>query len=135
MIQYAIDKGNRLTRVWMSGGNSSADLARHYSVVLDDPNYDPTFDTLFHIAGDAGGPILAELPEAGQLLEALAQLQHRRKWAVVMRPGLRRTVVEFLLTGVELGTVQMRFFDDDLQALTWLDQQRNSAVVQQACRG
>ena len=133
MIEYVIDKANRLTRVWMSGSSSSADLVRHFSTVLDDPDYDATFDTIFHVAGDAGGPILAELPEAGRSLEALAQLQNQRKWAVVMRPGFKRTVVEFLLTGVELGTVQMRFFDDDLQALTWLDRARNSSVVQH-CR-
>ena len=133
MIEYTIDEVDRLTRVWMSGCNSSADLARHYSTVLDDPIYDPEFDTIFHIAGDAGGPILAELPEAGRLLEALAQLQNQRRWAVVMRPGFKRTVVEYLLTGVELGTVEMRFFDDDLQALTWLDRERNSPVAQH-CR-
>jgi hypothetical protein len=131
MIEYAIDKVNRLTRVWMSGCNSSADLARHYSTVLDDPNYDPAFDTIFHVAGDAGGPILAEVPETGRLLEALALLQNRRKWAVVMRPGFKRTIVEFLLTGVKLGSVHMRFFDDDLQALAWLDQERNSPVTRQ----
>jgi hypothetical protein len=125
MIEYVIDKTDRLLRVRMSGSNSAADMARHYSKVLDDPNHDPTFDTLFHIADDAGGPVLAEIPEAGRLLEPLAQLQNGRKWAVVMSPGLKRTVVEFLFKGVNLGSVRMRFFDDEQQALIWLDHGRN----------
>lgn len=132
MIEYVIDKVARLNRVRMSGANSSGDLARHYSTVLDDPHYDPTFETIFHVDDDAGGPILAELPEAGRLLEALAQLQHARKWAVVMTPGLKRTVVEFLLTGIKLGSVHMRFFDNDEQALAWLVQSQTASVAKPA---
>ena len=74
MIEYAYDKVNHLLRVRMSGCNSAADMARHYSKVLDDPDYDPTFETIFHIDDNAGGPILAELPETGRLMEAVAQL-------------------------------------------------------------
>ena len=132
MIEYVIDKVNHLLRVHMSECNSAADMARHYSRVLDDPNYDPTFETIFYIDDNADGPILAELPEAGRQLEALAQLQHGRKWAVVMTPGFKRTVVEFLLTGVNLGSVQMRFFDDDEPALAWLGQARHADVANQA---
>jgi hypothetical protein len=47
--------------------------------------------------------------------------QHRTKWAVVMAPGFKRTVTEFLLLGVKLASVQMRFFDDNRMALAWLD--------------
>jgi hypothetical protein len=121
MIEYTIDRPDRLVRVRMRGSTTSADLARHYSRVLDDPAYDASFDYLFHIDDDAGGPILAELPDAGLQMEAVARLQHGTKWAVVMAPGFKRTVTEFLLMGVKLGSVQMRFFDDDRTALAWLD--------------
>jgi hypothetical protein len=121
MFEYTIDQPERLIRVRMSGSNTSADLARHYSRVLDDPGYDASFDCLFHIDDDAGGPILAELPDAGLQMEAVARLQHGTKWAVVISPGFKRTVTEFLLRGVKLGSVQMRFFDDDQTALAWLD--------------
>jgi len=132
MIEYVIDKANHLYRVQMSGCNSAADLARHYSKVLDDPDYDPTFETIFSVDDEAGGPILAELPEAGRLMEAMAQLQQGRKWALVMSPGFRRTVVEFLLTGVKLGSVRMRFFDNDALALEWVDQARHTSIARQA---
>lgn len=79
MIEYAFDKANHLLRVRMSEGNSAADMARHYAKVLNDPSYDPTFDSLFCIDDNAGGPILSELPETGRLMEAVAQLQPGRK--------------------------------------------------------
>jgi glucuronate isomerase len=132
MIEYVIDKANHLYRVQMNGSNSAADLARHYSKVLDDPNYDPTLDTITYIDNEADGPILAELPEAGRLMEAMAQLQQGRKWALVMSPGFKRTIVEFLLTGVKLGSVHMRFFDNDAQALAWLDQARYASIARHA---
>jgi hypothetical protein len=121
MIEYTIDCPDRLVRVRMSGCTTSADLARHYSKVLDDPAYDASFNVIFCIDDDAGGPILAELPDAGAQMETLATLQHGTKWAVVMSPGLKRTITEFLLMGVKLGSVQMRFFDDDQTALAWLE--------------
>ena len=131
MIEYTFDKVNHLLRVRMSGCNSAADMARHYSKVLDDPDYDPTFETIFHIDDCADGPVLAELPETGRLMEAVAQLQQGRKWAVVITPGFKRTIVEFLLAGVKLGSVQMRFFDDDEHALAWLGQTLHAGIAEQ----
>jgi len=132
MIEYSIDRPERLVRVRMSGCTTSADLARHYSRVLDDPAYDASFNVFFHVDDDAGGPILSELPDAGLQLEALAQLQHGTKWAVVMAPGFKRTVTEFLLMSAKLGSVQMRFFDDDRTALAWLDVGRTAKVHKNA---
>jgi hypothetical protein len=54
-------------------------------------------------------------------MEAVARLQHATKWAIVMAPGFQRTVIEFLLRGINLAPVQMRFFDDNRLALAWLD--------------
>ena len=105
----------------VSGCVTSADLVSHFSTVHDDPSYDPSFNILFQIDDDAGGPILAELPGVGLQMEAVARLQHGTKWAVVMAPGFKRTVIEFLLRGVKLAPVQMRFFDDNRMALAWLD--------------
>jgi hypothetical protein len=121
MIEYTIDQPDRLIRVRMSGTTSSADLARHYSTVLDDPAYDASFNYLFRIDDDTGGPILGELPDAVLQMEAVAKLQHGTKWAVVMAPGLKRIMAEFFLLGVKLGSVQMRFFEDNRTALAWLD--------------
>jgi len=132
MIEYVIDKANHLYRVRMTGCNSAADLARHYSRVLDDPHYNPNFDTITYIDDEAGGPILAELPETGRMIEAMAQMQQGRKWAVVMSPGFQRTIVEFLLIGVKLGSARMRFFDNEALALAWLGQARPAGVARQA---
>ena len=49
-----------------------------------------------------------------------------------MIPGFKRTVVEFLLRGVNLGSVQMCFFDDGEHALTWLGQAQPAGVASQA---
>lgn len=89
MIEYIIDRPDRLVRVRMSGCITSADLARHYSKVHDDPSYDASFNILFQIDEDAGGPIMAELPDVGSQMEAVARLQHRTKWAIVMAPGIQ----------------------------------------------
>ncbi|MGO9245760.1 MAG: STAS/SEC14 domain-containing protein [Verrucomicrobiia bacterium] len=120
MIEYIIDRPDRLVRVRVSGCVTSADLVSHFSTVHDDPSYDPSFNILFQIDDDAEGPILAELPGVGLQMEAVARLQHGTKWAVVMAPGFKRTVIEFLLRGVKLAPVQMRFFDDNRLALAWL---------------
>jgi len=121
MIEYTINQAGGLVRVRMSGCITSADMVRHYSRVHDDPLYDPSFNVLFHIDDDVGGPIMAELPGIGLQMEAVARLQHRTKWAVVLAPGFRRTIAEFLFLGLKLASVQMRFFDDDQQALAWVD--------------
>jgi hypothetical protein len=132
MIEYNIDRPDRLLRVRMSGSTTSADLARHYSRVLDDPAYDASFNIIFHIDDDAGGPILTEIPDAGLQMETLARLQHGTKWAVVMAPSFKRTVTEFLLMGVRLGSVQLRFFDDDEMAFAWLGRNQDTRVPKNA---
>jgi len=48
---------------------------------------------------------------------------------VVITPGFKRTIVEFLLAGVKLGSVQMRFFDDDEFALAWLSQPLHAGIA------
>ena len=132
MIEYIIDRPDRLVRVRMSGCITSADLARHYSKVHDDPSYDASFNILFQIDDDAGGPIMAELPDVGLQMEAVARLQHATKWAIVMAPGFQRTVIEFLLRGAKLAPVEMRFFDDNQLALAWLDSGRAARVLENA---
>lgn len=132
MIQYAIDRPDSLVRVRVSGCVSSADLARHFSRVHDDPSYDPSFNVLFQIDDDAEGPIMAELPGVASQMEAVARLQNATRWAIIMSPGFKRTVVEFLLRGVRLAPVQMRFFDDKSTALAWLDPSRPARVPENA---
>ncbi|MGD0058283.1 MAG: STAS/SEC14 domain-containing protein [Verrucomicrobiia bacterium] len=132
MIEYTIERPGGLVRVRASGCITSADLVRHFSRVHDDPSYDPSFNILVQIDEDAGGPILAELPDVGSQMEAVARLQHRTKWAVVMAPGFKRTVIEFLLRGAKLAPVEMRFFDDNQLALAWLDSGRAARVLENA---
>ena len=132
MIEYTIDRPGRLVRVRMSGCVTTADLVRHYSTVHGAPSYDASFNVLFHVDAAAEGPIMAELPDVGLQMEAVARLQHRTKWAVVMAPGFKRTATEFLLLGVKLGSVGMRFFDDDRMALAWLDPGHAARVPENA---
>jgi hypothetical protein len=129
MIEYVIDDVNHLIRVWMTGSNRCANLAAHYSRVLKDPRYDPTFDSLFQIDGEADGPIVTELGEVKMLLEMVAQCQAATKWAVVIPLGFKRTVVEFLLKGVELKSVTMRFFGNEADASAWLNVGRTSLIT------
>lgn len=103
MIEYVIDQVNHLIRVWMTGSNRCADLAAHYARVLKDPQYDPALDSLFHIDGDADGPIMTELPEVRAVIEMLAQCQAATECAVVMPAGFKRTVIEYLLRGSICG--------------------------------
>jgi hypothetical protein len=121
MIEYTIDEVDHLIRVWMTGSNRCEDLKAHYAKVLKDPHYDPTLDSLFQIDGDADGPIMTELPEVKTVIEMLAQCQETTKWAVVMPPGFKRTVVEYLLQGVDLRLVTMRFFGTETEAIAWLN--------------
>lgn len=132
MIEYSIDRPDRLVRVRVCSCATSADLARHFSTVHDDPLYDPSFNVLFQVDDDAEGPIMAELPSVGLQMEAVARLQNATRWAIVMSPGFKRTVTEYLLRGVNLAPVQMRFFDDNSTALTWLDPSRDARVPNNA---
>ena len=132
MIEYVIDRPAHLVRVRLCGSTTSSDLARHLARVHSDPDYEPSFNILFHVEDDVDGPILAELPSVGLQLEAVARLQNATKWAVVMRPGLQRTVVEFLLLGLKLAGVKMHFFDNDQDAVAWLDRDRSPSVPNNA---
>ena len=129
MIEYVIDEVDHLIRVRMTGSNRCADLKAHYARVLKDPQYDPTFDSLFQVDGDADGPIMAELLEVKTVIEMLAQCQATTKWAVVMPAGFKRTVVEYLLQGVNLRGVTMRFFGSKSDAIAWLNEGRKSPIV------
>ncbi|HVM62634.1 MAG TPA: hypothetical protein VMV72_17365 [Verrucomicrobiae bacterium] len=121
MIEYTIDRTDRLVRVRLSGYTTTADLARHYSKVHSDPAYDPSFNVLFRINDNVNGPIMVDVPSVSGQLEAVARLQNATKWAIVMSPGIRRAVFEFLVPTLSLASVQMRFFDDEHSALAWLD--------------
>jgi hypothetical protein len=132
MIEYVIDHQERLVRVRVAGCITGADLAKHFSRVHNDPSYDPSFNVLFQIDDDAEGPIMAELPGVGLQMEAVARLQNATKWAVVMSPGFKRTVTEFLLRSANIASVQMRFFDDNPTALAWLDRAHSARIPDHA---
>ena len=129
MIEYTIDEVDHLVRAHMTGPNSCADLAAHYARVLRDPKYVPTLDCLFQVDGNTSGSIMTELPEVKTVIEMLAQCQGATKWAVVMPSGFRRTVVEYLLQGVNLRSVTMRFFGSETEAIEWLNEGRSSPIT------
>jgi len=129
MIEYTIDQSDQLILVWMTGTNRCEDLKAHYARVLNDPRYDPTFDSLFQVDGNADGPIMTELPEVKTVMEMVAQCQAATKWAVVMPAGFKRTIVEYLLQGVNLRSVTMRFFGSEHEAIAWLNEGRRLPIV------
>jgi len=121
MIEYTIDEAQHLIRVQMSGSNTFADLEQHYVDVYNDPKYNVTFNALFKVDPDAGGPLLEEMPKTRVLLELVAESQKaRKKWAVVISSTFKRSVVEFLLKDVHLKPVELRFFGNEKDALAWL---------------
>ena len=129
MIQYTIDGAARLIKVRMSGDNHCDDLEEHYAQVYRDPEYDVTFDSIFQVDEDAGGPILGDLPKVKQLLELVAQSPRaKKKWAVVIPNGFKRLLVEYVLRDVSLKPVEIRFFDSEMNALAWLN-----SDVQSSC--
>ncbi len=122
MIDYTIDQTRRLIRVRMHGTVTCDELERHYAEAYHDPRYNPSLRSLVQIDEDAGGPILTEIPRVRTVLELAAQSPGAlRKWAVVLRPGFKRMVLEFLLKDVRVKPLEMRFFDDESSALAWLD--------------
>jgi len=129
MIEYTIEKVDRLIRVRMTGVNRCEDLKAHYARVLRDPRYDPTLDSLFVIDGNADGPIMTELPDVKTVIEMLAQCQAATKWAVVMPAGFKRVIVEYLLQGVNLRSVTMRFFGTEDEAIAWLNESRELPIT------
>jgi hypothetical protein len=129
MIEYVIDEANHLIRVWMTGSNQCEDLKAHYARVLRDPRYESTLDSIFQIDGNSDGPIMMELPEVKTVMEMVAQCQAATKWAVVLPAGFKRTVVEYLLQGVNLQSVTMRFFGTEDEAIAWLNEGREFPVA------
>lgn len=126
MITYSIDEQDRLIRVRMSGSCSSAELERHFADAYQDPRYNTSLRSLMEIDGDTGGPILEELPRVKQVLELAAHTPRAlRKWAVVVPSGLKRTIIEFMLKDMRLKPLKMRFFDDEVAARAWLDDESN----------
>jgi hypothetical protein len=122
MIDYTIDETRRLIRVRMHGSVTCTELERHYAEAYHDPKYNSSLRSLVHIDDDAGGPILTELPRVRTVLELAAQSPGAlKKWAVVLRPGFKRMVLEFLLKDARVRPLEMRFFDDEPTALAWLD--------------
>ncbi len=129
MIEYTIEKQDRLIWVWMGGDNTYDDLASHYARVLKDPRYERSFDCIFHLDAETDGPIMRRLPEVRTLIELLSQCQDTTKWAVVAPMGFKRTILEFVLKGVSLRFVTMRFFDHQSDALGWLNNGRKTPIT------
>jgi hypothetical protein len=122
MIDYTIDQTQRLIRVRMHGASRCAELEQHLADAYRDPHYHPSLRALFHIDDDVHGPIVTELPQVRTVLELAANMPGAlKKWAVVVRPTLERTILEFVLKGMRLNGLEMRFFDDEPSAIAWLD--------------
>jgi hypothetical protein len=120
MIVYMIDAAQRLIRVRMSGANTPADLLRHVSELNDDPQFDRSFNTFFEIAEDAR--LEATLFDT-MLKTILEQWQQRRKgakWAVVSSSRVQLALAALATDNIRFQHVQVRFFDDEASALTWL---------------
>lgn len=128
MVKYTIDEAARLIRVRMSGNNTCADMEEHYAQVFRDPRFDPTFDSIFQVDEDAGGPILGELPKVKQMLELVSQSPPaRKKWAVVIPNAFKRMLVEYVLKDVPLKPVELRFFGSETEAFAWLNSDAKSS--------
>ncbi len=122
MVTYTIDQSQRLIKVRMSGPSSCADMERYCAQLYNDPKYDVTFNSLFQADPDTDGLIMEEIPKVRVLLELVAETEGAcKKWAVVLPSRFKRTIVEFLFKGVRLKPIEMRFFDDEKDALAWLN--------------
>lgn len=120
MIEYTIDRAQRLVRVRMSGANAPADLLRHVSDLSADPQFDATFNTLFCITEDA---TLQTTLFDSLLKTLLEQWQRRRKgvkWAVVSSSRIQLALAMLATDNVKFQFVQVRFFDGEDSAMNWL---------------
>ena len=123
MIEYILDKAQRLVKIPVCGSDISYEHFLELWKRMDtDPNYDPTFNHLTVIDKDAAGPLVGEMPMMKSMLEMMAQRQTTaKKWAIVVPSLWKRTMAEILFESVNLGRVQMRFFADEVEAMTWIN--------------
>ena len=120
MIEYTIDPAQRLIRVRVSGANIPADLLPHFTNLSADPQFDPTFNTLFRITEDAR---LQTTLFDGLLKTLLEQWQRRRKgakWAVVSSSRIQLALAKLATDNVSFPFVQLQFFDNEDRAMKWL---------------
>ena len=120
MIEYTIDGARRLIWVRMSGANTFTDLLQHFSRLSNDPQFDATFNAVFHITEDARIP--TALLDNVFLKMAFEQWELRRKhakWAVVSPSRSQLALAQRATENANLKFVQLRFFDDEESALNW----------------
>ena len=119
MIEYTIDAAQRLIRVRMSGANTPDDLLRHFSRLITDPQFDPTFNTIFRITEDA----TLETTLFDDMLKTLLEQWQRHwkdaKWAVVSSSRIQLALAKLATENVNFQSVQLRFFDNEANAMNW----------------
>jgi hypothetical protein len=120
MLDYTIDEPRRLIRVRMSGAGTLTDLLQHFSNLINDPKFDATYNTIFHITEDARLP--TPVLDSIFLKMAFEQWELRRKhakWAVVSPSRSQLALARRATENANLRFVQLRFFDDEESALNW----------------
>src|SRR5579862_2699569 len=121
MIDCVIDKARRMVSVRLSWKSSYLDLVRCFDKLYQDPQFDSNFNILFHISVDSTF-LRAHIHEDFRaFLKGLADRQKGPKWAIVSPSRTQLAMTQILVENMELGTIQVRFFDNDEGAMQWLN--------------
>jgi hypothetical protein len=121
MINYTIDRSCGLIRVMTNGASTFTDLIRHLANLNDDPEFDPNYNTIFHIAEDATLPNSFLIDLLKTILEQWEQHRTGTMWAVVLPSNFHLRLAQLAAQSVDLRSVELEFFDDEEGAIAWLN--------------
>lgn len=120
MIEYTIDECQKLVRARMSGTTTLVDVVIHIANLAKDPKFNPAYNLIFEVAQDASFVVLANEKEFRTLLKSWTQRRKGVKWAFWVPYGVTHAHMQFALGLLDQRDVEMRLFDSEHKALTWL---------------
>ena len=119
MVEYQIDREDKLIRVKLSESVSVTELINYFGNITRDAYFDPTYDTLVTVSYLKANllPVKSLLTE---LITDFANYCEGTKWAVVFGEYLSREIIRLTFDGLELDSVTIRCFMSESEAMRWL---------------
>ena len=125
MIDYVIDREQRLVKTRMTGSTTFDGLVTHLSNLARDPAFDRSFNLIFTVSPDATFSVLPVEEDLQQLIKQWATRRKGTKWAFWVPFGTAHVHMQFVLGLLVQNDVQIRLFDNEATALQWLGEEES----------
>ena len=122
MIEYKIDKSQRIIFATITKSITSFDIVSHISNVINDPNFSYDYHSIITIDDNLIVPKIEpeKTKDIKKIIDGYANMRKGTKWAVVVSKESTHAIVKTALDLIGPIAANIRLFRETNDALEWI---------------